>query len=243
MAIERSEHDQLAPHPYNHARYKTRRRFSRFLLRNIGFTLFGKIHQVDGIENIPTSGPAILMINHIAFIDPFVVINVSPRTIVPMAKIEVYDYPIVGIFPKLYRVIPVRRQEVDRRAIRMALEVLQAGEIILIAPEGTRGPHLSRGKEGVAYIASRSGAPVVPVAIDGTEGFPALRFTSPWKNPGAYVHFGRPFYFRPELKRSKDELRLMTDEAMYILAAMLPPEHRGVYSDLSSATQEPIHFI
>jgi len=185
-----------------------------------------------------------LMINHIAFIDPFVVINVSPRNIVPMAKIEVYNYPVVGFFPKLYGVIPVRREEVDRRAIRMASEALQAGEVILIAPEGTRGPQLSRGQVGIAYIASRSGAPIVPVAIDGTEGFPALRFTSVWKNPGAYVRFGRPFRYRPELKHAgRDLLRDMTDEAMYALADMLPPEHRGFYSDLTNATQETIQFI
>lgn len=244
MAIESLEQDHNLQPRYKHAHYAARRRVLRFLLRWIGFTLLGKIGHVEGIENVPAEGPAILMINHIAFIDPFVVLNVLPRDIVPMAKIEVYNYPVVGIFPRLWGVIPVRREEVDRRAIQQSLEVLKAGEIVLVAPEGTRGPALKEGKEGAAYLSSRSGAPIVPVAIDGTVGFPALRFTAPWKGPGAQVRFGRPFQYRPEFQRaSREQLRKMSHEAMYLLAAMLPPERRGFYADLSQATQETIQFL
>jgi 1-acyl-sn-glycerol-3-phosphate acyltransferase len=196
------------------------------------------------MENVPSQGPAILMINHIAFIDPFVVLHVLPRNIVPLAKIEVYNYPIVGIFPRLWGVIPVRREEVDRRAIQQSIEVLRAGEIILVAPEGTRGPALKEGKEGATYLSSRSEAPIVPVAIDGTIGFPAIRFTKPWKGPGARVRFGQPFRFRPEFRRAgREQLRQMTDEAMYVLSGLLPPHRRGVYADLSKATQDTIEFL
>src|SRR4030043_2037118 len=100
---------------YDHSRFESRRRVLRFLIRNIGFTLLAKIDHVEGIEKVPTKGPAILMINHINFIDPFVVLLILPRTIVPMAKVEVYSYPIVGIFPRIYGVIPVQREEIDRR--------------------------------------------------------------------------------------------------------------------------------
>ncbi len=228
---------------YNHARLEPRRRFLRFLIRHIGFTLLAKLDHVEGIENIPARGPAILMINHIAFIDSIVVLNVMPRNIIPLAKIEVYEYPVVGIFPRLWEVIPVRREEVDRRAVKQVLQVLGAGEIVLMAPEGTRSPQLQRGKEGVAYMASRSDAPVIPVAVQGTEGFPALRFTAAWKEPGAVVKFGRPFRFRSEYRHAgRDQLRQMTDEALYILAAMLPIERRGVYADLSKATQETVEW-
>jgi 1-acyl-sn-glycerol-3-phosphate acyltransferase len=234
----------LAVRGYNHARYEFRRRFLRFLIKYIGFTLLAKLDRVEGLENVPSSGPAILMINHIAFIDPIVVLHVVPRNIVPLAKMEVYTYPVVGIFPRLWDVIPVRREEVDRRAVQQVLAVLGAGEIVLVAPEGTRSPQLQTGKEGVAYLASRSGAPVVPVAVDGTPGFPALRFTAAWKNPGAYVRFGRPFHYRSEFKRaSHEQLRQMTDEAMFILAGLLPAHRRGVYSDLSRATQDTIEWL
>jgi len=244
MVVDSLQDDRVQAFHYDHARYTNRRKLCRFLLRWIGFTLLAKIGEVEGVENIPTEGAAILMINHIAFIDPIVVLQVTPRLITPMAKIEVYDYPVVGIFPRLWGVIPVRREEVDRRAIQQTLEVLRAGEIVLVAPEGTRGPALKQGKEGVAYLASRSGAPIVPVAIDGTQGFPALRFTAAWRGPGAQIHFGKPFRYRAEFRRAgREHLRQMTDEAMYVLAGMLPPHRRGVYADLSRATQETIEFI
>jgi 1-acyl-sn-glycerol-3-phosphate acyltransferase len=229
---------------YQHEAFEARRRFLRFLLRTIAFPLLVKLDRVDGLDQIPASGSGILLINHIAFVDPIVVIHVMPRNIVPLAKIEVYDYPVIGIFPRIWGVIPVRRDEVDRRAIQSALGVLGAGEIILVAPEGTRGPELQRGKEGVAYLASRSGAPVIPVGIEGTPGYPALRFSRRWSQGGVQVTFGRPFRFHPELKRANGEqLRQMADEAMYILAAQLPEHRRGVYSDLSRATQDTIYWL
>ncbi len=227
---------------YDHARYESRRRILRFLIRTIGFTLLAKLDHVEGVEKVPARGPAILMINHISFADPFVVMHVLPRNIVPMAKIEVYSYPVVGIFPRLYGVIPVQREETDRRAIQGAMDVLEAGEIILVAPEAHRGPQLRQGKEGVAYLATRVDAPIVPVAIDGTIGFPTFRLLPRWREPGASVRFGDPFRFKsPGGERAGGEmLRLMTDEAMYILAAMLPEGRRGFYSDLSRATRHTI---
>lgn len=229
---------------YDHNRLEPRRKVLRFLLRWIGFTTLAKLNRVEGIENVPATGPAILMINHIAFIDPFVVLHVLPRNIIPLAKIEALEIPIVGIFPRLWEVIPVRREEFDRQAVQRVLEVLQAGEITLVAPEGTRSPQLQRGKVGVAYLAARSRVPVIPVAIDGTIGFPALRGTAAWRTPGALVRFGQPFRYRQEYRHAnREQLRLMTDEAMYILAGLLPPHRRGVYSDLSNATQTTIEWV
>jgi len=244
MTINSLGHYSMRKVNYNHAMLESRRNFLRFLLKYVGFTLLAKIDHVEGLENFPLKGAAILMMNHIAFIDPMVIINVSPRNIVPMAKIEVYDIPLFGIFPKIWQVIPVRREEVDRRAIRQTLQVLRAGEIVLIAPEGTRSPQMKRGKEGVAYLGSRTGVPIVPIAIDGTEGFPAPPFTSAWRKPGAFIKFGPPFRFRENTRRAGRELlSKMTEEAMYIVAAMLPPERRGVYADLSCATQETIEWL
>jgi 1-acyl-sn-glycerol-3-phosphate acyltransferase len=226
---------------YNHAFWERRRRFLRFLLRYLGFTLLVRLDRVEGLENIPAQGPAILLINHIAFVDPIVVLHVVPRNIVPMAKIEVYDYPLIGILPRWWGVIPVRREEVDRRAIQQALQVLEAGEIILVAPEGTRNPQLQRGKEGMAYLASRSGAPIIPVAIEGTEGFPALRFSRRWREPGVVIKIGKPFHYRPDLSRAgKEQLRQMADDAMLLLAGMLPEERRGVYRGRSLGEENTV---
>lgn len=228
--LDRGEYSPWAP--YDHAHFARRRRILRWVLRTIGFPLLAKLDEVSGLENVPPSGPALLLINHIAFIDPIVVMHVVPRHVVPMAKIEVYDYPVIGIFPRLWGVIPVRRGEVDRRALRRAREVLRAGEMVLIAPEGTRSPALQRAKEGIAYLATQTGAPIVPVALEGTPGFPALRGTRRWKKSGAQIHFGKPFYFHTLTNRPKRaQLRQMTDEAMCVLARMLPPQRRGVYAD------------
>jgi len=244
MSVDSLEQRLPKSSGYNHKRYERRRRVLRFMIDKWGFWLLAKFDHAEGLENVPSYGPAILMINHIAFIDPILVLNIVPRNIVPLAKAEVYDYPLIGIFPKLWGVIPVRREEFDRTAVRQVLDVLGAGEIVLIAPEATRGPALRQGKEGVAYLASRSGAPVVPVAIEGTTGFPALRYTRPWRGPGAVVKFGRPFRYRESYRRAdRDQLRIMTDEAMYVLSTLLPSERRGVYADLSQATQATIEFL
>lgn len=235
---------QIKQQNYHHEEHEPMRRFLRFILKWFGFTVLAKIHRVEGLENIPKSGPAILMINHIALIDPILIMHLVPRNIVPLAKIEVYNYPLIGVLPKLWGVIPVRRDEFDRRAIQQVIQVLEAGEIALIAPEGTRSPALIRGKEGVAYVGTRTQAPIVPVSVSGTIGFPTHPFSRTWKQPGATVKFGKPFIFRKDIQRvSKEQLRCMTDEAMYILASMLPEEQRGIYQDLSKATQNTIEWL
>jgi len=81
---------------YVHSKYETRRNICRFVLR-LFIPLLVKIDSVTGMENIPKTGPVILMINHIAFIDPIIIMPFTGRNIVPLAKIEVFDYPIVGI--------------------------------------------------------------------------------------------------------------------------------------------------
>jgi 1-acyl-sn-glycerol-3-phosphate acyltransferase len=240
-AVDRVDSEHSYPSRYHHADWERRRRILRFLIRTIGFTLLARVDKVEGRENVPALGPAILMINHIAFIDPIVVLHLLPRNIIPLAKIEVYSYPVIGIFPRLWGVIPVRREEFDRRAVQQVLDVLRAGEIVLVAPEGTRGPQLTQGKEGVAYLASRSGTAIIPVAIEGTVGLPTIRYSRRWREPAAQVRFGKPFRFRADLGRPDRELlRKMTDEAMYILSAMLPESRRGFYSDLSKATRDTI---
>jgi 1-acyl-sn-glycerol-3-phosphate acyltransferase len=213
------------------------------MIRKIGFKLLMKFRGISGLDHFPESGPAIMMINHIAFVDPVVVLGSLPRMIVPMAKVEAYDVPIWGIFPRIWRVIPVSRGELDRKALRMAMEVLEAGEIILVAPEGTRSPSLGQGKEGLAFLASRIDVPIIPVAIEGTKGFPSI-FPIGWNRPGAEIRLGPAFRFKQvEGKADRERLRLMTDEAMYVLAAMLPEHRRGVYADLTRATQDTIEFV
>lgn len=228
---------------YSHARLERRRRILRWMIDRIAFRILARVDSVEGTHNLPATGAAIVMINHIAFVDPVMVLGVLPRNIVPMAKVEAYRVPVFGIFPWLWDVIPVHRGEIDRKALRSAEEVLRAGEIVLVAPEGTRHPTLQRGKEGIAFLAHRTGAPIVPVAVDGTEGFPSLPILPRWRRPGVRIRIGRPFRFRPlPEKPDRERLRQMTDQAMGVLAAMLPPARRGVYSDLDRLGQELLDF-
>jgi 1-acyl-sn-glycerol-3-phosphate acyltransferase len=226
--------------PYEHARHEPVRRVLRWIITNIAWRYWGKIDRVEGLENVPTSGPAILMINHIAFIDPIVVLGNAPRNVVPLAKVEAFRIPVWGLFVHLWNVIPVHRGEADREALMRALSVLEAGEIVLVAPEGTRHESLRDVKTGIAYLAYKSGAPVIPVAVEGTQGFPSI---SPkrWAQPGATVKFGNPFRVKPIAGRvPREALKTISDEAMYRLSVMLSPERRGEYSDLSKATTDYI---
>jgi 1-acyl-sn-glycerol-3-phosphate acyltransferase len=220
------------PGGYDHARLEPVRRVLRWMISNIAFRLLVRIESVEGIENLPAQGPAIIMINHIAFVDPVVVLGVLPRNIVPLAKVEVYRYPIFGVFPWLWQVIPVHRGEIDRKALRSAEEVLRAGEVILVAPEGTRHPAMQAGKEGIAFLAHRTGAPIVPVTVEGTPGFPTLPVFPRWRRPAVQIRLGKPFWLVPQAARpSRETLRRMTDQAMGVLARMLPRNRRGVYAN------------
>jgi 1-acyl-sn-glycerol-3-phosphate acyltransferase len=227
---------------YDHARLEGRRRVLRWLIHNLAFRFLVKVEGAEGLENLPAQGGAIVMINHIAFVDPVVVMGLLPRNIVPMAKIEAYGYPVFGLLPRIWEAIPVRRGEGDRAALRKATQVLGAGEVVLVAPEGTRSPAMKRGKEGVAFLGWRSGSLIVPTSVEGTEGFPSVS-SGRWRQAGATVRLGRPFRFKAsEVRPGREALRSMTDEAMYILAALLPERRRGVYSDLSHATTQWIDF-
>jgi 1-acyl-sn-glycerol-3-phosphate acyltransferase len=220
---------------------KARRFFNRWL--RFGYWLLLRL-QMDGVENIPFQGPVILMINHIHFLDPFVVVASTPRLATAMSKIENFSIPFWGWIFKLYGAIPVRRGQVDRRALKQALDVLKGGQMLLLAPEGTRSPYraLQPAHNGLAYIAHRSNAVIVPVAITGTPNF--SRNLKRLRRTPVHIKLGKPFYLRTDSRRLKREtLNAMTTEAMYQLAALLPPEHRGFYSDLEQATENHVHFL
>ena len=243
MAELASGTQHIKKNPYEHAKFELMRNFLRWLIDNIAWRWLAKIDQIVGIENLPTNSSAILMINHIAFIDPIVVLGNLPRNIVPMAKRDVYRIPGIGIFPRLWRVIPVNRSGFDRAAIRHALQVLDAGEIVLVAPEGTRHEALQDIKEGIAYLAYKADVPILPIAIGGTQGFPSISRRR-WAEPGVVVRIGAPFRLRRRSKRpTKDELKKMTDECLFVLAKMLPEHRRGDYSDLTQATTRFIEFL
>ena len=199
--------------------------------------------EVVGLENVPPEGPLILAITHTNFLDPALAAAVMRRELVIMSKVENFQHPIFGILVRIYGAFPVRRGEVDRRAIRRSLEVLAGGEALLMAPEGTRSGdgRLQKGHAGMTFIALRADAPILPMAITGGERFWA-NLAKLHRTPVRIV-IGKAFRFSAGQKKvGREIVSKMTEEGMYQLASLLPPERRGVYSDLDSATEEYLVF-
>jgi 1-acyl-sn-glycerol-3-phosphate acyltransferase len=139
--------------------------------------------------------------------------------------------------------IPLRRGEADIGALRKALELLKAGYIVAIAPEGTRSEHgrLQRAHPGVVLLALRSGALLLPVVYYGAERYREnlrrLRRTD------FHIVVGKPFYVDAGgVKVTRQVRQQILDEIMYQMAALLPPHYRGVYSDLNAATEKYLTF-
>ncbi len=185
--------------------------------------------EVRGLENVPARGGVIVMINHVNFFDSVVVLGALGRPITPMAKVEAFEDWLIGPLVTTYGAIPVHRGAVDTAAIRSATEVLASGGMLLISPEGTRSPTgaLQPAQEGLAYLATRTNANVLPVGIVGT---PRLRSNLiRLHRAHITITIGKPFLMQTDGKPTRDDLRCLTDQAMRSLAATLPEEMRGVY--------------
>jgi 1-acyl-sn-glycerol-3-phosphate acyltransferase len=223
-------------------RYVGSRQFIRdFLLRGLAFHVLARV-SVEGLANVPEQGPAIIVYNHGHAIDPAVVAGaVSTRFVVPMSKIENFRLPIFGQLIRWWGAYPVRRGQYDRSAVQHTIDLLREGHPVLIAPEGTRQPALIRGKDGVAFAAARTGAPIVPVGIDGTLAFghnlKRLRRTP------IMVRFGRAFRLQRQGEVRRDDLTRITDQIMYQIAGLLPEHRRGYYRDLDRLTTDVFEFM
>jgi 1-acyl-sn-glycerol-3-phosphate acyltransferase len=205
-------------------------------LRTLGRALC-RVHDEE-LAGIPQQGPLLLVVNHVNFLDaPIFYTHLIPRPVTGFAKVETWRNPAIGILFSLSGAIPIRRGVVDRTAIGLAQEALRSGKILAIAPEGTRSGdgHLQKARAGVSVLALDSGAPVIPVAFYGGEKFShnILRLI----RTDFYFRVGAPFHIRvQDAKLTRDVREQITTEIMYRLAALLPPEYRGYYSDFSKAT-------
>ena len=215
------------------------RGFASFVFR-LAFRL-----EVTGLENIPATGSSLLMMNHITLLDPVLCMAaVTERFVIPMTKVENLENPVIAPFVRWWGSFSINRGEIDRKALMNSIELLKSGQLILIAPEGTRHPEgLSQPKDGFAYIATKAEAVIIPAAISGAVGWQSA---FKLKRPRIQVNFGRPFKFKMDDKGRvpRDLLTPMMDEAMYQLAMAVQDEtRRGVYSDLSKATTNYIEFV
>ena len=187
--------------------------------------------RITGMQNIPATGSGIIIINHVHWIDPVLLLPCTMRPIVPLAKVEAFEFLPARIMVQPYGAIPVHRGEVDLQAIRAASEVLNEGGLILISPEGTRSKTggLIQAQEGLAFLATRNNVAIIPVALTGT--YDIGNSFSKFQRPTYDVSIGEPFKLtHPGGKIGREQLHQMTDYAMRRLAALLPEKMRGVYA-------------
>ena len=201
--------------------------------------------EVHGEEQMPRDGAGIVYYNHIHWLDPPLICGSMPRYAVPLAKVEVSRWPLIGWVLRLYHVIYIMRGMVDRTALKATLEEMAAGNVTVISPEGTRSEdgRLQQAREGLAYIARRTpDAWLMPCAVTGTPAF-EFKLKNMIRRPRVVITYGRPFRLRwPAGTTSRDVLREMTDEAMAQLAAVLPPEMRGAYADAAPNVHRWLEF-
>lgn len=210
------------------------------LVANLVYPLIARL-RVEGVERIPSEGPVIIAMNHVAWIDTIFGALRCPRPFQYMAKIELFHIPIIGFLIYKWGAFPVNRGAGDREALRTAERVLAENRLLVIFPEGhrSRGGPLLPGQPGAALIALRTGAPIVAVGISGTHRvFKGLRY-GPFA-PRVTVRYSEPFTLgAPGQKHSRESLAQGTDEIMRQIAALLPPEQRGQYGEPTSATSKP----
>lgn len=163
--------------------------------------------RVVGEENIPEEGATILAANHTSFWDAPIILTATKRPMRTMGKAELFDHKLLAPFLRMAGAFPVHRGTADITAIKTALRTLKDGEIFAIFPTGTRiKDGEGEAKAGVAMIASKSGAPVIPIAIRG--GYRLFKRVT--------IHVGEPLYIRNEndTKPSAEELQIYADKIL-----------------------------
>jgi 1-acyl-sn-glycerol-3-phosphate acyltransferase len=188
---------------------------------------------VIGKQNLPEQGGYILASNHLSVVEvPLVYILIDRRDVTGFVAKDHQKNPLFRAMVNGMGGIWLNRDEADTRALRAARDHLKNGGIFGIAPEGTRSPTgaLIQGKTGVAYLAHLVDVPIVPVAVTGT--WKSLRKIFTLQRPPITVRFGAPFTLPHIERQDRDQaLERDTDEIMSRIAALLPPEYRGVYAD------------
>src|SRR5436305_5005783 len=199
--------------------------------------LFFRI-RVEGREHSPRQVPAILASNHISFCDSFFLPLVLPRRVRYIAKAEYFDNWKVAWFFRANGHIPLRRGEgADwKRALDGAAEALAGGELFGIYPEGTRSTdgRLHRGHTGVAMLAARTGAPVVPIGFIGTDKAQPVGSKMIWPFKTITIRIGPPVDFGVQNDQPKGQraLRAMTDAVMTEIQRLSGQEYTGKYAPL-----------
>ena len=210
------------------------------LVARIGARMFADV-DVQGLNHIPKRGAVILAANHISNFDGVVVgawitDALKRRRIHWLGKREMFEWPVVGWLAANGGVHPVDRDSADIEAFRLATRILEEGYVLLVFPEGTRSPtgELQEAKDGVAMLALRTGAQIVPIGVSNTDSVwrKGTKLPSPFPRQKVTVRIGLPFRVQdtiPPGTSRREAKTLATTEIMGRIAGLLDPRHRGVY--------------
>ena len=198
-------------------------------LESVFLTILADWH-VEGRENVPPMGPLIIVANHQSNFDPPLLSTSIPRRTWFLAKDGMFRGPLLTWFLRHYGAFPVNREGADIAAYRWTLGRLERGQAVVVLPEGTRNRGgMKKAHPGVVRLALKSGAPLLPVGITGTERFGTwARIFTPTGR--IRVKIGRVFTL-PDVEGtpSRQVMDLLIDAIMERIAALLPPVYQGVY--------------
>jgi 1-acyl-sn-glycerol-3-phosphate acyltransferase len=207
--------------------------------------------RVEGLGHIPRTGAVILAVNHISNLDPMVAGAWTSDALVRrrihwLGKRELFAWPVFGWMAAHGGVHPVDRGAADVEAFRLATRILDAGYVLLVFPEGTRSPtgELQEAKDGLAMLAMRTGAQIVPIGVNNTDAVwsKGRKLPSPFPRRTVVVRVGEPFRITDVVPAGADRRSakaLATTAIMGRIAEMLDPRHRGVYADSVRSGRPP----
>jgi len=193
---------------------------------------------VSGRQNLPSGGPLLLAFNHLGHFDAPLLIATLPWDVEALALSDLLRVPVTGQMCRLYGVIPVHRDAFDRAVLDRALDILGNGGVLALAPEARQSltGALEKARHGAAYLALKTRAPILPVALTGTEN---AVFYGAWKahrRPLVTITIG-PLFHLPYLSLDGPQRRQSVEDAstliMTRLAALLPAAYRGVYAGMA----------